>query len=270
MDYYSILGVPRTATPEEIKKAFKKKAMQHHPDRGGDIEQFKMVQQAYEVLSNSDKRSAYDNPQPQWNNFNTPPFGDMNDIFGNIFGSGFAQQRQQRGNRDITIGARISLLDVMQGKSLIATYRLNSGREESVHIDIPPGANNGDTINYQGLGDDSDRRFPRGNLYVKIQVEKDPHWIRDGLDLITKRTINVFDLLLGTNITIRTLDNKELNVKIPKGTNPGANFSIRGYGIPHIKTGKKGNVYIHIDTFVPNINNQDYIDKIQEIKNGIS
>ena len=266
MDYYSILGVNRNATPEEIKKAYRKQAMVNHPDRGGDEAKFKQITEAYEILSNSNKRSAYDNPQPQWGNHNPPNFDDM---FGTFFGNGFAQ-RQPRGNRDITIGARITLLDILQGKSLIATYRLNSGREESVHIDIPPGANHGDTINYQGLGDDSNPRFPRGNLFVKIHVEKNSTWIRDGLDLITKKTVNVFDLLLGTNITIKTLDGKNLNVKIPKGTNPGANFSIKGYGIPHLRTGKKGNIYIHIETFVPNINNQDYLDKIQEIKNGIS
>jgi curved DNA-binding protein len=269
MDYYSILGINRNATPEEIKKAYRRLAMANHPDRGGDEAKFKQITEAYEILSNSDKRSAYDNPQQQWQANNNPP--NFDDIFGTFFGNGFSQQRRQpQGNRDITIAAKITLADVLQGKSLIAAYRLNSGREESVHINIPPGANHGDTINYQGLGDDSNHKFPRGNLYVKIQVEKHTDWVRDNLDLITKRAVNVLDLLLGTTIQIKTLDNKDLSVNIPKGTNPGANFSIRGYGIPHIKNGKKGNIYIHIGAVVPKIDNQDYIEKIQEIKNGIS
>jgi len=84
MDYYSILGVKRNASPEEIKKAYKKKVMQHHPDRGGDSDQFRKVSEAYEILSNSDKRSAYDNPNPHFN-FKSDHFSNGHNPFDDIF-----------------------------------------------------------------------------------------------------------------------------------------------------------------------------------------
>ena len=273
MDYYSILGVARTATKQEIKAAYRRLAGKHHPDKGGNVETFKKIQTAYDVLGDDAKRAEYDNPNP-FANANQNPFGQnagFEDVFSTFFGTGFAQGRaRQPRNKDITIAAKITLLDVIKGKKVIATYRLQSGREESVNIEIPPGANTGDTVRYEGLGDDRDPRFPRGNLYVKIQVERHKDWVRDGLDLITKATVDVFDLLLGCKVNITTIDNKQLSVTVPKGTAPGARLSIQGYGIPQINTGKKGNIYIHIEAFVPRIDDENIIAKIQEVKNGIS
>ena len=268
MDYYSTLGVNRNATPEEIKKAYRKLAMQHHPDRGGDQEQFKRVTEAYDVLSNSDKKTAYDNPQPNFNNqqhYN--PFGGT--PFDHIFGQGFAQQRQTPRNRDINVQANIDLVDVLTGKNLIIQYRLATGRIETVTVDVPPGAKHGDTIQYQGLGDEGHPRYPRGNLLVRISVGKSKHWDRDFDNLITKKVINVFDLLLGCVIIITTLDNKQLELKIPQGTRPGTKFSIPGYGLPNMQTGKRGIMFITIDAEMPKITNEAILDKIQQLKNEI-
>ena len=273
MDYYSILGVTRNASPQDIKKAYKKASMIHHPDRGGNQDEFVKVQQAYEVLSNSDKRNAYDHPQ-QANPFGGQQQG-QNPFAGTPFehhfqhGFGQPQQRQTPRNQDINVRAVINLRDVLTGKSLIVQYNLQTGRTETVTVEVPPGAKHGDTIQYHGLGDEGHSRYPRGNLLVRVQVSKDKHWQRDGENLITKKVINVFDLLLGCVIIITTLDNKKLELKIPQGTKPGAKFSIPGYGLPNMQTRQRGNMYITIDAEMPIITDVDILDKIHQLKTEI-
>tara|TARA_B110000114_G_scaffold35275_1_gene36612 strand:- start:215 stop:532 length:318 start_codon:yes stop_codon:yes gene_type:complete len=104
---------------------------------------------------------------------------------------------------------------------------------------------------------------------VRVQVSKDKHWQRDGENLITKKVINVFDLLLGCVIIITTLDNKKLELKIPQGTKPGAKFSIPGYGFPNMQTQQRGNMYVTINTEIPLITDSAVLGKIQQLKNEI-
>lgn len=272
MDHYSILGVPRTATPEEIKQAYKKKVKEHHPDRGGDEELFKRINEAYEILSNSDKRSAYDNPNPGFS-FNSQDFGQGFNPFGNnpfsdVFNQQFGFNRTPR-NRDITLAANLDLADVITGKSLIMQYKLNSSRLETVTVDVPPGAKHGDTIRYQGLGDDGNGRHPRGDLLVRIKVNKKKDWERDGNNLITRKTINVFDLMLGCAILIVTLDDKKVNLKIPKGTRPGQIFSINGYGVPDLNTRQRGNLYVEIQAEIPKLEDEAVLKEIETIRNKL-
>lgn len=267
MDYYSILGVPRNASPEEIKKAYRKQAMANHPDRGGDEAKFKQVTEAYEILSNSDKRDAYDHPH---NPFQQQARGQHNPFggtpFDHIFGQGFAQQRQTPRNRDINLQANIDLKDVLTGKSLIIQYQLSTGRLETVTVDVPAGAKHGDTIQYQGLGDEGNPRYPRGNLLVRIKVSKQKDWERDQDNLITKKTVNVFDFMLGCAIIITTLDNKQLEVKIPQGTQIGTTFSIPGYGVPNMNNGQRGKLYVTVDAKIPKIDDQALLNRIEQIK----
>jgi len=272
MDYYSILGIARTASPEQIKKAYRKLAMTHHPDRGGDHTQFANINSAYDTLSNSDKRNAYDRPQQ------ANPFGQQqgqNPFAGTPFehhfqhGFGQQQQRQTPRNRDITVQADIELAEVLTGKNLIIQYQLQTGKMETVTVDVPAGAKHGDTIQYEGLGDNGHPRYPRGNLLVRIKVKKTKHWDRDGENLITKKPINVFDLLTGCVILVTTLENKKLELKVPQGTQPGQTFNIPGYGLPNMQTGKRGNMYITIVVDIPKISDQDMLDKIQQLKNEL-
>ena len=270
MDYYSILGVTRNASPQDIKKAYKKASMIHHPDRGGNQDEFVKVQQAYEVLSNSDKRNAYDHPQ-QANPFGGQQQG-QNPFAGTPFehhfqhGFGQQQQRQTPRNRDINVQAEIELAEVLTGKNLIIQYQLQTGKMETVTVDVPAGAKHGDTIQYEGLGDNGHPRYPRGNLLVRIKVKKTKHWERDSDNLITKKDVNVFDLLLGCVILVTTLENKKLELKVPQGTNPGQTFNIPGYGLPNMQTGKRGNMYITIGIDIPKITDKDVLDKIQQLK----
>ena len=149
MDYYSTLGVSKNASDKELKQAYKKASMQHHPDRGGDENKFKEINEAYSTLKDPQKRQQYDNPQPQFNSQNMGGMGGFEDLFAQF---GFRQQQQQR-NPDITIVADITLEECISGKQLLATYRLRNGKEETVDITIPPGANDGNMVRYQGLGE---------------------------------------------------------------------------------------------------------------------
>jgi len=259
MDYYSRLGVNKSASPDDIKKAYKKLAMQHHPDRGGDEKTFQQINEAYSTLKDPAKRQQYDNPRTQ-NDFNVNS-GNMNDIFNTFFRQ---TQRQPRRNLDITISVRIKLEDVLTGKDVLGTYRLRDNTEEIATIKIPPGIENGQVMSYKGLGDNTHKNAPRGNLHVRILIEKHRSYERDRLHLRTTCAINVFELILGTEVNINKLEGGTLNIKIPKGTNPGTILSIPQHGLPDRRTGRRGNIYLEIKGVTPKL---DEYEKIEKVKN---
>lgn len=270
MNYYSILGIDRNASQDDIKKAYRKLAMKHHPDKGGDESKFKEIEEAYRILGNPQARAEYDNPQPRFNSdmFRQSGFGGFEDIFGQAFGFGGPIRRQQR-NKDVSIRYTVDFKDVFTGKEVNLAYTLPNGEEDYLNIRIPAGVKNGDVINFAGYGDNSIKQFPRGNLILKLRVLDDPVWRRDGDNIYTNYKINIFDLLLGTTIRITTPLSKELSLTIPKGTRPGITFSIAGNGVPNINTGKPGNIYVKIDTDIPEINDEKLLEKIKEIKNEL-
>jgi len=270
MDYYSTLGVSRNATPDEIRKAYKKQSMQHHPDRGGNEEQFKKVNEAYSTLKDPQKRAAYDNPQPRFNSgqFNNQGFG-FEDIFSEMFRNN-PRQRPQVKNPDINLAVSIDIPDLYTGKNVYVTYSLRSGTQEKVEINIPKGISDGQVIRYKGLGDNSIKELPRGDLYVKIKVRNNKQWHREGYDLHGEKLVNVLDLVLGTEISIDTPDGKGLLLKIPKGTNPDTIFSIHGYGIPDIKRGRQGILYIRIKGITPKVVDNKILKRLEKLRNGIS
>lgn len=277
MDYYSTLGVAKNASDKELKQAYKKASMQHHPDRGGDEAKFKQINEAYSILKDPQKRGMYDHQQNgggQAFNFNTSNMGGFEEAMrqasaqhGNIFGQGFANRTPR--NQDIHVRADITLADVITGKSVVIQYRTQTGRIETVTVDIPRGAKHGDTVRYQGLGDDGHPRYPRGDLHVKINVKKITNWERDKDNLITKKVINVFDLLLGCVIIVATLEGKQVKITIPKGTRIGQVFSVPGYGVPNLQTGRRGNLYVEVDANIPVINDEVILQELRNLKNKI-
>jgi curved DNA-binding protein len=264
MDYYSVLGIAKSANQDDIKRAYRKLAMQHHPDKGGDEAKFKEINEAYSVLGDPAQRAQYDNPQPQVRfragDFNNDPFSDM---MSQMFGG------RTRRNPDITIAAKIDLVDSIVGKKLIAAYRLRSGREETVNIDIPPGARHGDTIRFSGLGDDI-MPGQRGNLFVKIQILAHPVWRREDDDLYAKQNVNALDLILGCSIIVNTVEGRQLELKIPKASRNGITFSISDYGAPNVHTGRRGKIFLTVEAEIPKIDDEDMLNKIREIRNAIS
>lgn len=269
MDYYSILGVSKTASPEEIKKAYRKLAMKNHPDKGGDEAQFKKINEAYSVLSDQQKRSQYDNPSPWGGQHRGQQAPGFDDFFGAFFGQGFANQRVPK-NRDISIAIKITLKEAFHGKTVVGSYRLYSGIEESSSIEIPSGARHGDTIRYAGLGDNSIPNVPRGNLNIRIHVLNDSKWNRDGDNLYRLCVVDVFDLMLGTVVAIDSIEGKMLNLNIPQGTRPGTKFSMPGYGMPNVRNKRRGDAIIHVEAKIPRINDQNIINKLREIKDEIN
>ena len=271
MDYYSILGVNKNSSPDEIKKAYRKLAMKHHPDRGGDAAKLQEINEAYDTLKDPNKKAVYDNPQPRFdtNSMGDTGYANFEDIFSTMFRQPHVRPRQPK-NSDITLGADIELSDVILGKDLILSYKLASGKTETVEVQIPPGAKHGDAVRFNGLGDDANPRFPRGNLFVKLRLKRNKHFQREGNNLITTYTADIFDLLLGTVVLIETPDNRKVKLNIPRGTKPDQVFSIPQYGIPDLNTRQKGHLYVKIKTTIPNIRDPKLIAKIQELKDEIN
>lgn len=288
MNYYSTLGIPPTATDDEIKKAYRKLAMKHHPDRGGDEAQFKKISEAYDVLSDPQKKQIVDlggdpNSQqssgPYGNSFRNGPFEfhfghghpGMEDIF-NQFGFGrggtsYSGQRPLRRNKTLNISVDLTLEDVLSGKELNAEITIpNTNRKKMININIPAGIEYGQQIKYEGMGDDTLSDVKAGDLIVNIVVRPHAVFKRDGASLIIEKTVSVWDAILGAEMELETLDKKKLSVTIPRGTQPGTVLSCKNEGLPILNSKGRGNLFIQIKIDIPRNVSGDQIEKIQDIK----
>jgi DnaJ-class molecular chaperone len=148
--------------------------------------------------------------------------------------------QQVRRNRDLNIQCSVSFIDAYKGKQLEANYRLPSGRNQNVVINVPPGVSHGDTIRYPGLGDDSIPGAPRGNLNVTVLVQPDPNYERRGDDLYYTVEISPIEAMVGTKKKVKNLDDMSLDLDIRPGIEHGAEFASNGTGFPNVNTGYKG------------------------------
>lgn len=269
MDYYQTLGISRSANDDEIRKAYKKKSMEHHPDRGGNEDEFKKVNEAYQTLKDPQKKQMYDqygtsDPQqagPQGFHFHTGPGGfDINDIM-NQFGFG---ARQQMRNRDITIGCNITLEEVYTGKQVIASYRLANGKEQTVDLNIPIGIRHGDRIRFQGMGQHDIQQIQPGDLFVQVNVMSNHDFEVHGLDLLTSRRINVLSLITGCEIDIKTPNGHTIKLLVKAGTQPGTTLRLTGKGLPN-RQGNSGSILIKIIGQVPTSLDSKDIEQIEHI-----
>lgn len=258
-DYYQILGVERTATEQEIKSAYRKLAMQHHPDRGGDSEQFQKISEAYATLIDPQKKSAYDNPQPQFqHNFGGVPPG-FEEIFGqgSPFGDVFGFRRRSPTNHSLQLSASITLEEAFHGKEVYATINLPSGREQTVNIKIPPGVHEGTTLRLSGMGDDSIPNIPRGDILLTIHIHNHPVFQRSGDDLIQEVEVTCFDAILGKSIIVNSIDGRQLQAEIPEGTQHGTVLNIAGYGMPNFNVPtRRGRMLLKIKIKIPILNDE--------------
>lgn len=329
-DYYSILGVSRSASEEEIKKAFRTLAHKYHPDKkGGDEQKFKEVSEAYAVLSDKKKRAQYDNlgagfqgsggfDFSNFGGFGGPGFEgfqdfDLGDVFGEFFGGGRA--RTPRG-RDISIDIEVSFRDAVFGterrvliskmaecetcagngaekgagfvkceacngkgriqenrstffgsftstrtcppcrgrgeipKSSCKTCRGEGvlKRQEEIHIVIPAGIQDGEMVRMPGRGEAS-LGAKAGDLYIKVHVQSDRLFGREGSNLVTTLSVRLSDALTGASYTVRTLDGEEALV-IPAGIQHGSVLRIRGKGVPSGR-GSRGDLLVRVEVGMP-------------------
>ena len=275
-DYYKILGVDRKASDDEIRKAYRKLAKQYHPDYNPNNKQaedrFKEINEAYEVLSDSKKRSHYDrlgSDYSQWQrrgsgDFDWSQYGtgfpggtrvnmdDLNDLFGGggingfsdffqtIFGGGGVRTSSHPQTQGYQQELQITLEEAYRG-----TMRLiqSDGREKQVRI--PAGVRTGSKVRVPGVG-------PQGlDLYLIVEVTDDPRFERRGNDLHTTATVNVFTAALGGEAEVDTFEGK-IKLNIPAGTQPEQVFRLAGRGMPHVKEPKeKGDLFVRVKVQIP-------------------
>jgi curved DNA-binding protein len=278
-DHYQTLGVSPNATPEEIKKAYRSLANKHHPDKGGDQAKFKDISVAYDTLGDASRKAEYDQQRmggPQVR-FHTGGFQDINDIFGgqNPFGGGpfgdiFGQRPGQRRNRDLNIQCQVTLLDSFQGKQLEANYKLPSGKMQTVVINVPPGIGHGETIRYQGLGDDSNPQAPRGNLNVTIVVLPDPNFSRGDDDLYTRVYVSPIEAMIGCRKQVKFIDGTDRDIEIRPGVESGVEYASAGFGFSNPHSGRKGRFVISVVIRTPAITDPTLVQRLKQINDEIS
>jgi len=282
-DYYKILGVARTATDAEIKKAYRKLAMKYHPDHAkGDKsaeERFKKISEAYAVLSDKQKRQEYDT-------FGSEGFHqrfskedifrgfDINDILkefgfggGDIFGqqgggsrftfgtqSPFGgrgrPQTQRMPGTDIVYELPLTLSEVVSGTTKQITIQ-NQGMPERVTVKIPKGMTTGKKLRLAGKGNPGAYGGLRGDLYIQAKLLDDPVFSVEDQDLVTYKEIKLTDAMLGATVSVPTLDEKQYNLKIPPGVKNGTRMRLTGHGLPSMKGAKRGDLFVSIHIQIP-------------------
>ena len=277
-DHYQTLGVSPNATPEEIKKAYRSLANKHHPDKGGDKTKFQDISVAYDTLGDQNKRAEYDQMRmggPQVR-FTSGDFGGFADIFGGGFdpfghsSNPFFGRRPPQRNRDLNIQCQITLVDSFLGKQLEANYQLPSGKPQTVIINVPPGVSHGETIRYQGLGDDSVPHLPRGNLNVTIVVLPDQQYRREGDDLYTTVDISPIEAMIGCRKKVRLITGQEMDLEIRAGVESGTEYAAGGNGFSNPHTGGRGRFVSVVNIKTPRVTDQDLINRLRQLNDEIN
>lgn len=280
MDYYSILGVDRQASPDEIKSAYRKKAMNYHPDRGGDEQKFKEINEAYDVLSDPQKKSRYDmGGQTQYRSYTGNPFEHM-DPFGmgagntmdemfKQFGFHFRSEHMRPKNKDLHIRCRISLKDSYLGKVMNMTYKMPSGKNENLEFVIPPGVENGQSLKVSGYGDDSISSITRGDLNLTIDIEKDRAFWREDLNLCTNLEIDIFEAMTGCVKTVKNIDDTELDITIRPGAQHGIKYSCKGVGFKSTKFNHRGDLIVVVSIKTPVVRDPVLVNMINQLAEKI-
>ena len=263
MDHYNTLGVAKNATPDEIKKAYRKLASQHHPDKGGDKAKFQDIQAAYDTLSSPEKRQQYDNPMPQgFHSQGGMPPGFEN-IFSQMFGGGnpfdpFGQRRQQPQQQVFRTTINISLEQAYHGGEQLLKLQTPTN-VHAVNIQIPKGIQNGNQMKIDNVLDGA-------SLVVDFRIEPHLKYDRQGNDLLCNHSISVLDLIIGTSFEFTTLSGKTLEVTIKPRTQPYIQLKLAGQGMPIYNTSGYGDQIILLKPFIPDTIDEQVINSITQQK----
>jgi curved DNA-binding protein len=271
-DYYNILGVSRNATEREIKQAYRKLARQHHPDvNPGDKsaeERFKQINEAYEVLSDKEKRRKYDKYGDQWQYadqfekarqqqgwdfsqggqrvyFSEEDVGSIFDDFLRGFG-GRAGRPQPRKGRDIEFPLEVTLEEVYSG----TTRTLNMADGKRLEVKIPAGVKDGSRVRISGKGVEGYGGV-KGDLYLVTSVRPHRTFHRHGDDLYTDVSVPLTVAVLGGEVKVNTLKGSKLSLKIPPETQNGRTFRLVEQGMPHLGNSTKGDLLARVKVVLP-------------------
>lgn len=305
-DFYQLLGVPRSASGDEIKKAYRKLAMQYHPDKNPGNkkaeEKFKEITEAYEVLSDQDKRKNYDqfgaggvggnpfgaggNPfgggfgggaRPRGGGFSAGSGDPFSDIFGDMFGDIFTQQQQQQRGRgagrsqpakgsDLKYTLSITFEEAAVGcEKLLSFVRQAGAKEETakLSVTIPAGVKEGQRLKLSGEGD-KPSSGAAGDLYVIVDLQDHALFRREENDVILDLPVSYTDAILGKNVEIPTLFGKA-EIKVPAGTHSGQNFRLKGKGFPRLGATGSGDMLVRVIVDTPAKTNSRQKELLEEL-----
>jgi curved DNA-binding protein len=278
-DPYDILGVSRTAKPEEIKQAYRRLAKQWHPDRNPKNREaaeakFKEIQAAYEVLGDPEKRAQYDQfgaggPMPEYQTwtsrgggvqdipFDIGSMGDLSSIFEQFFSRGMGGSRTRRRGgpargmgprgQDIDFDAELTLEEALRGTEREVLLTGPEGHEERIRVRVPAGVEDGQRVRVRGKGQDGPGG--RGDLMIRCHIRAHPIFKRDGRDLLVDLRLTFAEAAFGTQVEIPTLDGNTV-VKVPPGTSGGTKLRLRGRGV-RLPNGEAGDLYAVVRIAVP-------------------
>lgn len=289
-DYYNILGVKRDASQDDIKKAFRQQAKKYHPDANPDNPEaerrFKELNEAYEVLSDPEKRSQYDMFGEGWRNGgasyqnygnyngNRVSAEDFQDIFSSFFGGASTRgdagrnrqytTRSQVKGQDIEQPVKISLREAYDGTTRIVT---REGQQKKVTI--PAGVTNGTKVRIAGEGSAGFLGGAPGDLLLVVEVTPDTQFTREGDDLLTDVRIDIFTAMLGGNVEVPTMG-RSVSLKIPAGTQSGKKLRLTGKGMPIMaKPGSYGDLLVRIMVTVPERLTPEQQRKVEELRDAL-
>jgi molecular chaperone DnaJ len=298
-DFYSVLGVNRNATPDEIKKAYRKLAMQYHPDKNPDDnaaeDKFKEASEAYEVLSDSKSKQTYDQfgqvGQPSGASpsyYTGPNFEDFDfenfrgqrtyttesayDLFNDLFGDIMGQQKSRRGpaktrGADLRYNLTVSFEEAASGcEKNIRFIRTRGGKDDSANllVSVPPGVNSGQRLKLKGEGDSGAHGGTAGDLYVIVNLSEHLLFRRQGSDVLMDLPISFVDAIAGTELEVPTLTGRA-SVRVPSNTHPGQVFRLRGKGFTNVSGRGSGDMLLRVVVDVPVDLTKEQIEAVKKL-----